>query len=168
VTSNGVDPETNFDAAMRGWDLYQEHGRFMAYDPSRASEFADKPGKVEKGTGLTFRANSYKGAMKLLDRLVQEKGEAGAVEWLKSKQTIAELKKYDPDITVGDGSPRYGSYVLGEKVSVRANLNGIYTELTRINGVANVEPLDGPVHAARQQRGQVQVRQRNGRAAYPG
>ena len=46
---------------------------------------------------------------------MQEKGEAGAVEWLKSKQTIAELKKYDPDITVGDGSARYGSYVLGER-----------------------------------------------------
>lgn len=126
VTSNGVDPETNFDAAMRGWDLYKQHGRFMAYDPGRVSGLSNS-GQV----GLTFRANSYETAMKRLDKLVAQKGEAGAVEWLKNKQTIAELKKYDPTITVGDGSDRYGSYVLGEKVgSFGANLNGIYSELT--------------------------------------
>jgi hypothetical protein len=126
VTSNGVDPETNFDAAMRGWDLYKKHGRFMAYDPERKSDLSNS-GDV----GLTFRANSYKSAMERLDQLVKDKTEAGAVEWLKSKQPISELKKYDPDITVGDSSPRYGSYILGEKVGAfGANLNGIYTELT--------------------------------------
>jgi len=126
VVNNGVDPELNFDAAVRGWDLYQKHGRFMAYDPERTSELSNS-GQV----GLTFRANSYETAMKRLDQLVQEKGEAGASEWLQTKHPIAELKKYDPKITVGDGSPRYGSYVLGEKVGAfGANLNGIYTELT--------------------------------------
>ena len=32
VTSNGVDPEINFDAALRGWDMYKRDGKFSAYD----------------------------------------------------------------------------------------------------------------------------------------
>jgi len=126
ITSNGVDPELNFDAALRGWDLYKNNGKFSAYDPDRPSDYGNP-----EGTGLTFRANSYRGAMRRLNQLVIDKGEAGAVEWLKTKHPVSELKQYYDKVPVGDNEPRYGSYIFGEKVgSFGSNLNGIHTELT--------------------------------------
>jgi hypothetical protein len=126
ITSNGVDPELNFDAALRGWDLYKRDGRFSAYDKDRPSEYGNP-----EGTGLTFRANSYRGAMRRLSALVADKGEAGAVEWLRTKHPVSELHEYYPDVPVGSNEPRYGSYIFGEKVgSFGSNLNGIHTELT--------------------------------------
>lgn len=126
VTSNGVDPELNFDAALRGWDMYKRDGAFSAYDKTRPSEFGNP-----KGTGLTFRANSYEGAMNRLSQLVADKTEAGAVEWLRTKHPVSELKQYYGDVPGKAGEQRYGAYILGEKVgSFGSNLNGIHTELT--------------------------------------
>lgn len=126
ITSNGVDPELNFDAALRGWDLYKRDGKFSAYDASRASEFGNP-----KGTGLTFRANSYASAMDRMTKLVEDKGEAGALEWLRTKHPVSELKQYYEDVPGKATDERYGSYIFGEKVgSFGANLNGIHTELT--------------------------------------
>jgi hypothetical protein len=127
VTSNGVDPEVNFDAALRGWDMYQRDGRFSAYDKTKTSEFGNP-----KGLGLTFRANSYEGAMDRLSRLVADQGgEAGAVEWLRTKHPVSELKQYYKDVPGKATDERYGAYILGEKVGAfGSNLNGIHTELT--------------------------------------
>jgi hypothetical protein len=125
IVSNGVDPDVNFDAGLRGWDMYERDGRFSAYDAQRPSEFNDK------GTGLTFRANSYEGAMDRFSQLVKDKGEAGASEWLQTKHPVSELKQYYPKVKGKATDMRYGSYIFGEKVGAfGANLNGIHTELT--------------------------------------
>jgi hypothetical protein len=126
ITSNGVDPEVNFDAALRGWDMYQRDGKFSAYDKTKTSEFGNP-----KGLGLTFRANGYEGAMNRLSQLITDKGEAGAAEWLQTKHPVSELKKYYKDVPGKAGEERYGSYIFGEKVGAfGSNLNGIHTELT--------------------------------------
>jgi len=126
ITSNGVDPEINFGAALKGWDMYLRDGKFSAYDPTQQSEFGNP-----KGLGLTFRANSYEGAMQRLNQLVQDKGEAGAVEWLKSKHPVKELREYYPNLKGKASDQRLGAYVFGEKVGAfGSNLNGIHSELT--------------------------------------
>ena len=120
ITSNGVNPEVNFDGAMRGWDIYKRTGRFMERDPDT--------GKV-----LTRRFDSYADALDRFNRLIQDKGgERKALEWLHAKHPMAELKRYDPKI---EGAATYerrlGSYIFGEKVGAfGANMNGLHTELT--------------------------------------
>lgn len=130
VTSNGIDPQANFDAAMKGWDMYLRDGKFSAYDPHEPSIY-----NPEKGTGLTMRANSYEGTLETLNRLIEDQGgEAGAVKWLGTEHPFSELRKYQPKSGI-EGAKTYqkrlGAYILGEKVgSFGSNLNGIHTELT--------------------------------------
>ena len=133
ITSSGVDPEMNFNAAMKGWDMYLRDGKFQAYDPTIPSKLT-KPGKVDKGLGLTFRATSYEGAVARLNKLVQTYGEEGAVQWLQTKHPVSELKQWYDKVKGIKGQAdqtRLGSYIFGEKVGAfGANLNGIHTELT--------------------------------------
>ena len=130
VTSSGIDPQANFDAAMKGWDIYMRDGKFNAHDLLTPSEFNPNEHK-----GLTMRAPSYKGTLENLNRLIQDQGgEAGAVKWLQTEHTFSELRKYETKSGV-EGAATYekrlGAYILGEKVgSFGSNLNGIHTELT--------------------------------------
>lgn len=127
ITSNGVDPETNFAAALKGWDMRRSGGKFSAYDPNEPSPFGNP-----KGLGLTFRANSYEGAINRLNQLIDDQGGVQqAVEWLKTKHPVSELRKYYDDVPGKASDERYGSYIFGEKVGAfGSNLNGIHTELT--------------------------------------
>lgn len=126
ILSNGVDPETNFAAAMKGWGMYRRDGEFSAYDAETPSEFGNP-----KGTGLTFRANSYEAAVERLNRLIDDLGVEGAVKWLKTKHPVSELRQRYDDVPGNRTDLKYGSYIFGEKVGAfGANLNGIHTELT--------------------------------------
>jgi hypothetical protein len=128
ITSNGIDPQANFDAAMKGWDIYKRDGKFNAYDRLTPSEF-----DPTKPKGLTMRANSYDSSIEALNQLIKDQGgEAGAVEWLQTEHPFSELRKYDPKIAGAKSyEERLGSYIFGEKVgSFGSNLNGVHTELT--------------------------------------
>ena len=67
--------------------------------------------------------------MQRLSRLVNEKGEAGAVDWLQTKHPVSELRQYYQDVPGKASDETYGAYALGPKVGAfGSNLNGIHTE----------------------------------------
>ncbi len=106
VTSYGVDPDVNLTSAAEAWKQYKETGKI----PLKADAKTNWPGY-----------SGIKGSITLLNKLIDEKGEQGAVDWLLSKHPVSEireqkLKTHEVHGVAGKaGEEKYGAFIFGPK-----------------------------------------------------
>lgn len=121
VLSAGHDPVDNVGAAVRAWDHYQETGEFSPVNPDSGEPWG------------RYGIKSYGNAFDIINRLIQEKGEKGASDWLLSDHKVSELRDYNKAKRGGRGGGIPGEpddvlpgvFVLGEKRGPFAqNLHG--------------------------------------------
>lgn len=122
VLSSGQKPYGNFKSAVKAWDIYNETGEFPRTQPD---------GKSWGPRGV----NAYGSAIDSLNKLVEEKGEKGAAEWLLSDHPVKELRSYQSE---GQSPVRGkatdevpGAMILGAKRGpFMQNLHGIESAFT--------------------------------------
>lgn len=122
VLSSGQKPYGNFKSAVKAWDIYNETGEFPRTQPD---------GKSWGPRGV----NAYGSAIDSLNKLIREKGEKGAAEWLLSDHPVKELRSYQSE---GQSPVRGkatdevpGAMILGEKRGpFMQNLHGIESAFT--------------------------------------
>jgi hypothetical protein len=121
VLSSGQRPTGNVKAALHAWDNYQETGKFSPVNPDTRQSWGPRGIKA------------YGNAMEMLNRLITEKGEKGASDWLLTEHPIKELRQYNTSSTGGGGGGVAGKaddmlpgvYILGRKRGPFAqNLHG--------------------------------------------
>ena len=87
--------------------------------------------RQKNGKGWTVRGKIVEIYMERINKLVADKGEKGAADWLLSKHTVKELREYNENVKGKQSDIKYGSYILGRKGgSYHLNMNGIYDVLT--------------------------------------
>jgi len=75
--------------------------------------------------------NVYAGATDSLNRLIKEKGEQGAADWLLSEHPVSELREYNPAVAGKMADTDTGAMILGEKRGpFMQNLHGIESKFT--------------------------------------
>jgi hypothetical protein len=106
ITSYGVDPDMNMTSAAEAWKQYKSSGTI----PLTANEKTNWPGY-----------SGIKGSITLLNKLVNEKGEQGAMDWLLSEHPISELREQKLKTHATGGVPgqaadtKYGAMIFGPK-----------------------------------------------------
>jgi hypothetical protein len=122
ILSSGQKPYANVKAALRAWDAYNETGEFPRSNPATGKE------------GMSWGprgVNAYGNAFDYLNRLVSEKGEKGAADWLLSEHPVSELKDYNPSVSGKKTDMATGAMILGEKRGpFMQNLHGIESKFT--------------------------------------
>lgn len=83
VLSSGQKPYANFKSAVKAWDYYHEHGEFPPTNPDTNMSWGPR-GPV-----------AYSNAIDIVNRLIKEKGEQGASDWLMGDHTVKELREYN-------------------------------------------------------------------------
>lgn len=83
VLSSGQKPYANFKSAVKAWDYYHEHGEFPPTNPDTNMSWGPR-GPV-----------AYSNAIDIINRLIKEKGEQGASDWLMGDHTVKELREYN-------------------------------------------------------------------------
>lgn len=123
ILSSGQKPYANVKSALKAWDIYNETGEFPPTNPA--------PGKEGKSWGPRNVA-AYSRAFDSLNRLIKEKGEKGAADWLLSEHPVSELKKYNEmGVSGKKDDMKPGAMILGEKRGpFMQNLHGIESKFT--------------------------------------
>lgn len=126
ILSSGQKPYANVKSALKAWDAYNETGEFPRSNPATGKE------------GMSWgprNVNAYGNAFDSLNKLIQEKGEKGAADWLLSEHPVKELRSYQS----GGQSPvagkatdmQPGAMILGAKRGpFMQNLHGIESKFT--------------------------------------
>ena len=110
-------PKAETLTTMRIWD-------------SSNQQFPVKP-RQDDGKGWTVRGGTVEIYLNRINRLVAEKGEKGAADWLLSKHPIKELREYNPNVGGKQDDLKYGSMIFGQKGGAyHLNMNGNYDVLT--------------------------------------
>jgi hypothetical protein len=144
VLSAGQKPYGNFKSAIKAWDAYQETGKFPDRNPQTGKSWGPRS------------AAAYGNALNMLNKLVDEKGEKGASDWLLSDHPVSELREYNRDVSGKMDSARPGVLILGEKRGPFAqNLHKIESAFTadmwvarswnRWMGTAEIDPATGEI-----------------------
>ena len=123
VLSSGQKPYANFKQAVRAWDAYQESGEFPTTNPDTGRSWGPRGERA------------YGSAIDSINRLIQEKGEKGAAEWLQTDHPVKELHSYmTPTQTRVAGKAddlQPGAMILGPKRGpFSLNLHGKETAFT--------------------------------------
>lgn len=119
VLSSGQKPYSNMKTAIKAWDQYHETGEFPAMNPDTGKSWGPRG------------VNAYGNAIGMINQLIQEKGEAGASEWLLSEHPVSELRKYNDSVSGKMSDQRLGAMILGEKRGpFGQNLHGIESAFT--------------------------------------
>ena len=149
ITSYGVDPNINLTSAAEAWKQYKQTGKI----PLQADSKTNWPGY-----------SGIKGSITLLNKLIDEKGEQGTIDWLTSKHPVSEireqkLKTHTVHGVAGKaGDEKYGAFIFGPKGGPYVlNLQGISDHTTvdvwgarmirRWTGTLTPETMDQPVTA---------------------
>jgi hypothetical protein len=103
VLSAGQNPYNNFGAAIRAWDTYNETGEFPPTNPTTGKSWGPRS------------AEAYGNAMTSINRLISEKGEKGAADWLLADHTVKELRDYNKNVPGVMSTSAPGAMILGEK-----------------------------------------------------
>jgi hypothetical protein len=144
ILSSGQKPYRNFTSTMEAWDQYEKHGAFPSTNPETGKSWGPR--------GIKAYANAFES----INRLVEEKGEKGAVDWLMGEHPVSELREYNKDVAGKKADLRHGVIILGEKRGPFAqNLHGLETAFTadmwvsrtwnRWMGTIEVEPETGEI-----------------------
>lgn len=149
IMSAGNKPYQNLQAALKGWDMYQKMGEFSPLNPETPS-----------GSWGPRGVKAYGSAVESLNRLVKDKGEQGASDWLLQKHPVKELHEYmAPTQSRVRGKAtdlRSGALIFGPKRGPFAlNLHGQEAEFTadmwvsrtwnRLMGTMEFEPSTGEI-----------------------
>jgi hypothetical protein len=120
VLSAGQKPYQNLKTAIRSWDHYNETGEFSPVNPVNGKAWGP------------LNAASYGNAMEMINRLIKEKGEQGASDWLLSEHPVSELRQYNKlGVSGRNDEQKLGAMILGEKRGPFAqNLHGIESAFT--------------------------------------
>lgn len=119
ILSSGQKPYANVKSAVRAWDLYKETGEFPRINPATGKSWG--PRSVE----------AYGNAFDGVNKLIQEKGEKGAADWLLSEHPVSELKEYNKNVSGKKDDMQTGAMILGEKRGpFMQNLHGIESKFT--------------------------------------
>jgi GNAT superfamily N-acetyltransferase len=147
ITSYGVDPDANLTSAAEAWKQYQATGKM----PLMADEKTNWPGY-----------SGIKGSITLLNKLLDEKGEAGTMDWLLSKHPVSEIREQKAKTHTAATVPgrasdeRYGAFIFGPKAGAfMLNLQGVSEHTTvdvwgarmirRWTGTLSPETIDQPL-----------------------
>jgi hypothetical protein len=119
ILSSGQKPYRNFTATMEAWDHYAKDGKFPLNNPE-----TDKPWGPR---GIA----AYGNTLDAVNRLVEERGEKGAVDWMMSEHPVSELKQYNKNVAGKKTDLQTGVQILGPKRGPFAqNLHGQETTFT--------------------------------------
>jgi hypothetical protein len=151
ILSSGQKPYQNLKTNMRAWDQYQETGKFSPTNPDTGQSWGPR--------GIPAYGNAFQS----LNRLIAEKGEQGASDWLLGDHTVKELKEYNDNVAGKADDVVPGAYILGPKRGPFAqNLHGKESAFTadmwvartwnRWMGTAEVAP-DGELYTDRPRSG---------------
>lgn len=129
ILSSGHKPYQNLKKAVQSWDHYNETGEFsehnVNFDPSR------RPSDDNPYSWGPRGAEAYGNAMGMLNRLIQQYGEKGAVDWLMSDHTTEQLKDYNKNVQGEADELQPGTRILGPKRGPFAqNLHGLEAAFT--------------------------------------
>lgn len=103
ILSSGQKPYRNFTSTLEAWDYYVENGRFSRTNPETGKSWGPR--------GIV----AYGNAFDMLNQLVEDKGEAGALQWLLSEHPVKELREMNKYVSGKQDSMRPGVMILGEK-----------------------------------------------------
>jgi predicted GNAT family acetyltransferase len=119
ILSSGQRPYANVKSALRAWDLYKETGEFPPTNPATGKSWGPR------------HPSAYANAFESVNKLITEKGEKGAADWLLSEHPVSELKQYNKDVAGKKEDMRAGATILGEKRGpFMQNLHGIESKFT--------------------------------------
>lgn len=119
VLSSGHKPYQNLKQTIKAWDDYNEHGEFSPVNPQTGGSWGPR--------GVV----AYGNALQSINRLVQEKGEQGASDWLLSEHPVKELREYNQNVAGKMTDMQIGAMVLGPKRGPFAqNLHGLESAFT--------------------------------------
>jgi hypothetical protein len=119
VLSSGQKPYRNFTAAMQAWDVYNKTGKFPPINPETGKSWGPRG------------AASYGKAIDNINRLISERGEQGASDWLLSQHPVSELRQYNEGVSGKKDDPALGAMILGPKRGpFGMNLHGKEAEFT--------------------------------------
>lgn len=119
ILSSGQKPFRNFTATMEAFDHYDKNGSFSPTNPVHGKSWGPR--------GVVAYGNAFES----INRLIDERGEKGAVDWLMSEHPVSELKQYNKNVSGKKTDMKRGVMILGEKRGPFAlNLHGIETEFT--------------------------------------
>lgn len=119
VLSSGQKPYGNFKSAIKAWDHYNETGEFPPTNPDTGKSWGPRG------------AAGYGNALQMINRLVKEKGEQGASDWLLSDHSVKELRDYNKSVSGKQDDNQLGAMILGPKRGPFAqNLHGIESAFT--------------------------------------
>jgi hypothetical protein len=123
ILSSGQKPYANVKSAVRAWDLYKETGEFPRQNPETGKSWGPRG------------VNAYGSAFDSVNKLIAEKGEKGAADWLLSEHPVKELRSYQaPGQSPVKGKAadmETGAMILGAKRGpFMQNLHGIESKFT--------------------------------------
>jgi hypothetical protein len=119
ILSSGQKPYRNFTATMEAWDHYAKDGKFPISNPATGKSWGPR--------GIA----AYGNAFDAVNRLVEERGEKGAVDWMMSEHPVSELKQYNKNVAGKKTDMQHGVQILGAKRGPFAqNLHGMETAFT--------------------------------------
>jgi hypothetical protein len=119
VLSSGQKPYGNFKSAVKAWDAYHETGEFPRLNPATGKSWGPR-GEA-----------AYGNALDMINKLVAEKGEKGASEWLLADHPVSELKEYNTGVKGKKTDTVPGAMILGAKRGpFMQNLHGIESAFT--------------------------------------
>jgi hypothetical protein len=123
IVSAGSEPHGNVNTAVNAWDHYNETGQFSPVNPETGKSWG------------RYAAEAYGNAFNSLNKLIAEKGEKGASDWLLSEHPVSELRQYmTPSQTPVSGKAtdmQPGAMILGAKRGPFAlNLHGLESAFT--------------------------------------
>ena len=144
ILSSGQKPYRNFTSTMEAWDHYTRDGKFPSTNPATGKSWGPR--------GIA----NYGNAFEAVNRLIEERGEKGAVDWMMSEHPVSELKQYNKNVSGKKTDMQHGVQILGAKRGPFAqNLHGQETAFTadmwisrtwnRWMGSIEVEPETGEI-----------------------
>lgn len=83
ILSSGQKPYANFKSAVKAWDFYHENDNFPETNPDTEMSWGPRGVKA------------YGNALSIVNRLIEEKGEQGASDWLLADHTVKGLREYN-------------------------------------------------------------------------
>lgn len=119
VLSSGQKPYGNFKATVKAWDAYNETGQFPRLNPATGKSWGPRG------------EDAYGNALDMINKLIGDKGEKGAAEWLLADHPVSELKQLNKGVKGRKTDMRPGAMILGDKRGpFMQNLHGIESAFT--------------------------------------
>jgi hypothetical protein len=119
ILSSGQKPYANVKSTVKAWDLYKETGEFPPINPATGKSWGPRS------------VAAYGNAFDAVNKLISEKGEKGAADWLLSEHPVSELRQYNPSVSGKMTDQNTGAMILGEKRGpFMQNLHGIESKFT--------------------------------------